>query len=790
LKERTILDSWKEIAVHFERSIKTCQRWESTYGMPVHRLDGSPKARVFAYRDELDRWLEEMLHHREDSQQAASFINKEIELNIRIKRRNALILAAVALAVALSIFAYSKRRSRVHWAHEHALPRIARLVEQEKYSEATTFVEQAEEYIPDDVDLQELTAQATRTLSISTTPPGAEIFVKDYTDIQGEWEFLGATPLTDVRISRAFKRWRIEKQGYEPVEGCDIIEGARYVRKVNPINLDLELDRRGRLPPGMVRVRTKGSKDADDRPQVTYTPFLFEIRHLEGTRIEDFYLDRYEVTNGEYKKFVDAGGYRDQTLWKHDFVDGSRILTWAEGISLLVDKSSRPGPATWENGTFPAGQEEYPVSGVSWYEAAAYAEFAGKSLPTVYHWDVAAGAKSSHLIVPLSNFSLDGTAPVGSYPGMGPFGNYDMAGNVKEWCWNDIEGRRITLGGSFGEHEYMFYEADAVSPYSRSPRHGFRCAVYPGGQVLAEAVTSTLPPSPVRDFSRVQPVSDHEFDILKSVYDYNKTPLEPVVDYTDDSHDDWIRQRITYNAAYNNDRIIAYLFLPKNSDPPYQIILWFPGGGAINYQYIEDYTMGAVDYIVRSGRAVIYPIYKGTFERRDPAYGEMPRYESIPMIHKDLCRSIDYLETRSDIDVEKLGYTSFSWGAHLAALFFAMEKRIKTGILVSGGFYPAERRPVIEQVNFIGRVTQPILMLNGKYDYLVPEILPSSFFEMLGTPEEHKKLIFYPSDHSIPRAARIRDSLAWLDKYLGPVIIRGRTTTDHDIIRGRTTTDH
>ena len=56
-----ILESWKEIAAHLNRDIRTCHRWERELGLPVHRLDGSPKARVFAYTDELDRWLEEKL---------------------------------------------------------------------------------------------------------------------------------------------------------------------------------------------------------------------------------------------------------------------------------------------------------------------------------------------------------------------------------------------------------------------------------------------------------------------------------------------------------------------------------------------------------------------------------------------------------------------------------------------------------------------------------------------------------------------------------------------------------
>jgi tetratricopeptide (TPR) repeat protein len=60
-----ILESWKEIAAHLHRNVRTCQIWEQEMGLPIHRLDGSPKARVFAYPDELDRWIDEKLHEQE-----------------------------------------------------------------------------------------------------------------------------------------------------------------------------------------------------------------------------------------------------------------------------------------------------------------------------------------------------------------------------------------------------------------------------------------------------------------------------------------------------------------------------------------------------------------------------------------------------------------------------------------------------------------------------------------------------------------------------------------------------
>src|SRR5206468_3689667 len=81
-----------------------------------------------------------------------------------------------------------------------------------------------------------------------------------------------------------------------------------------------------------------------------------------------------------------ANGYKRPEFWRVPVVKDGKTLTFDEATALFRDATGRSGPATWTLGNYPAGAEALPVTGVSWYEASAYAAFAGKSLPTVYHW--------------------------------------------------------------------------------------------------------------------------------------------------------------------------------------------------------------------------------------------------------------------------------------------------------------------------------------------------------------------------------------------------------------------
>jgi hypothetical protein len=492
---------------------------------------------------------------------------------------------------------------------------------------------------------------------------------------------------------------------------------------------------------------------------------------------DDYLMDVREVTNREFKAFVDAGGYRDKKHWKHEFVRGGKKLAWEEAIAEFKDRIGRPGPATWELGVHRPGQDELPVSGVSWFEAAAYCEFAGKDLPTVYHWNHAASPFAVlSQIIPLSNVGSGGLAATGSHPGISVYGIDDMAGNVKEWCWNAAgRGRRYVLGGAWDEPAYMFSDLDAREPFTRSENIGFRCV-----RTLADPVSD---PSifreiewHTRDFSSEKPVPQAILEAYKALYSYDKTDLDARVDSTDDSAEHWRIERVSFDAAYGGERVIGLLYLPRGFRPPHQVVVLFPGSGAIYLSSIaESGDLVYLDFILRSGRAVLYPMYKSTFERRDEPRVDLPaptsRYrDHVLMWSKDLGRSIDYLETRSDVDAKALAYYGISWGAALGAILPAVEHRIRASVLVAGGFEPGRTVPEVNAVNFAPRVKVPTLMVNGRYDgYYAVETSQLPMFRLLGTREGDKRHVVHDSGHIPPRELMIKDVLDWLDRYLGPV---------------------
>jgi dienelactone hydrolase len=178
------------------------------------------------------------------------------------------------------------------------------------------------------------------------------------------------------------------------------------------------------------------------------------------------------------------------------------------------------------------------------------------------------------------------------------------------------------------------------------------------------------------------------------------------------------------------------------------------------------------DFFVRSGRVLVYPVYAGTYERRVVG-PQGPNYIRDIMLQrgKDLRRTIDYLETRPDIDASRVAFYGISLGAQFGPLFLAIEPRFRTGVFFSGGFetwtIPAE----VDPVHYTPRVNMPVLMVNGREDFDLPYATAQvPMFKMLGTPAADKKHAVFEGGHIPSRQQEpIKEMLDWLDRYLGPV---------------------
>ena len=658
-------------------------------------------------------------------------------------RRPPVLVALSLVIIALGAVAWRSAHAaqRARWARTVAAPEIQRLVDQDDYVGAFRLARQALEVLPDDPQLRQLWLNVSVPMSVTGEPAGADVAFKPYGPSTADWYSLGRTPLESIRTPRTMLRFKISKSGFAPVE----ISGSRRP-------LRYRLDTADAVPSGMVRVLAGAEL----------------LRNGIVGNVDDYWIDRFEVTNRQFKQFVDQGGYRHPIYWRQAFVDGSRTLSWDEAMARFRDTTGDPGPATWARGTYPEGRGDYPVGGVSWYEAAAYAEFSGKSLPTVYHWHHAAGvALFTEGILVASNFSTTGPVPVGSQAGLGPFGTYDMAGNVKEWCWNEAGGLRFLMGGAWNELPYVFADYDAKSPFDRHETYGIRLAKYIGP--AAEKLSASIPINTLRrDVGGKKPVSDEIFEVYRQQYNYDRSPLNAVVEAHEES-EFWRRETVMLDAAYGGERFRAHLYLPKNASPPYQTVVYFPGGDAFHARPSRDASLSSTDFILRSGRALLYPVYKGTYERAQaPIAGVQAARELRIAWFRDLGRSIDYLETRPDIDHARIGFHFVS--GDTGVILSALEPRFKVSVLQASGLV-GQRPPEIDAINFAPRVRVPTLMVNGEYDFELPvDTAQNLLFDLLGTPPEHKHHAVLEGGHLPWRRQELVDQvLAWLDRYLGPV---------------------
>jgi formylglycine-generating enzyme required for sulfatase activity/pimeloyl-ACP methyl ester carboxylesterase len=690
-------------------------------------------------------------------------------------------VAALAVALAAAGAWFSWRAANSAWAMRQ-VPQIDELARAGRSFEAYDLAVRVRQYMPGNPRLTRLMPAISDTLSVATEPAGARVYLKRFVAGAAAGSqtptLAGSTPLVDLEIARGDYVISVEKEGYVPFE-----------RSLSGIAIELEAPLLS--PPIQIRETLNPIAKAPARmlfvPGGEYRLVGWRRPTDALVKLDGYFIDKFEVSNREYKEFVSAGSYLRKELWTHPFVNQGRTISWLEAMRELTDHTGLPGPRGWSNQAFQEGKGDHPVTGITWHEAAAYAVFRGKSLPTVFQWEKAArisGFSAFGIMMPWgllrgtpdqrANFNSSGTVPVGSFEfGMSPFGSYNMAGNVSEWCLNETSGGFITRGGSWGDLPYQFGDYGTYSGFYSSDRLGFRCATKTSGAMGDQGAFRIELMNEVPTYT---PAPEAQVKTWLAYYRYDKAPLEAQVIDVQET-DEWRREKITYLGA-GGERVPAYLYLPKHFPRPLQVIHFVPAGDVFarsrSLPQSIEYHGGGPAPLVRSGRAVFSVVPKGAIERDRPPGYVAPAEDSIEFAEElarniiDMRRGLDYLETRNDLDMTRIAFFEASANGWKGMLMPAIETRYRSAVLWGAGIFREEHwRPEANPIHFAPLIRVPKLLIHGRYDETAPlKTMAEPLFRLLREP---KRVLIFEGGHRPDHELLIPAMNTWLDETLGPV---------------------
>ena len=687
------------------------------------------------------------------------------------------VIAALATLVAIACaatawFVVDHNRKQTFIAQ--SLTNIESLARSTKYMEAYRLAIEVERAGGAALLTEEIRESYSRAIDVTSTPEGAAIAIRQYRPDASEqtWIDLGASPMTKVRVPRGVLEWR-----------------ATLPQKPAHTMTAQTTDSRS-LVFSLPASDTKGADMVPVPAGETSIGGIYGLIAAQNVKLNAFAIDRTEVTNRQFADFVKAGGYSREEFWKHPFLDGTKTPGFSEAMARFKDATGRAGPAAWRLGSFPDGEAELPVRGVSWHEASAYATFAGKALPTIYHWYYADSGNDTFTLIPalMPSANFEGKSPRAASTSrtISRFGAIDMAGNVREWVANATDkGRRVAVGGSWLEATYQYKYGSPYSAFDRPVDVGFRCVSKMANVESTGGGSAFSPLAEIvaRDVKPVARVSDAEYAIYARMLGQGTAPLDGRIEATDTSKPHWTRIKVNYAVGYGNERMNAYLYLPKNAAPPFQTVIYYPGSGVfgIKKSYDDVGEKGGwqpVEILARGGRAVLYPVWKGSFERFDSSNRTVNYLrETLPHWASDLRQSVEFLRSRKEVDADRIGYFGYSQGAKFAPALLALEPRVSTAVLLAGGMDSAGLTaevppPELHMATYAPRVKIPVLMVNGRNDIRFPyETAQVPFFNLFGSEPARKKHKTYPGGHGV---LGWYDDLAkethdWFDEHFGPV---------------------
>ena len=652
------------------------------------------------------------------------------------------------------------------WVNSYMLPQVKDYLSEDDNVSAWLTSSKINSFAPFFSSISNDSDDISALAEIKTQQDGVSISWRAYAS-NDEWRLIGRSPIQPLRLPRGILQFKLEKEGYETSYFSSSNPSLKLYNSpvefgwsLEPINIQPQ----GSIPPGMTYIQGGN-----------FIPALTGAG-VDPVYLHPFYIDKFEVTNKDFKGFMDAGGYSNSQYWvEMDFIQDGVSLSFEQAQEIMIDSTGMTGPAGWEVGTYLQGTENKPVTGISWYEALAYARYKGNILPPMYHWAKAA-FPPDEIISPISpkllktsNFSREKIKDIGQ--GEGAYGTFDMAGNAKEWVWNIFGGRGLTLGGAFDEPTYLASQTAPQPRMDRSLKNGFRTARLINPRDLnpfGDPIETQAP----KDLSFYKPMNDEVFKVYSRSFEVDSSKPKSKVIYVDDSHPIWIKERISIEVGYNEEMMDMLIFKPKNSFGPSSPVVIHPGS---NYYStppeIDDINPGefSLDFLIKSGKTLVWPAWKGSLNRMPATRSGGDRMRDFRNLYiawvSDTDKTLDYLETRNDVDTDNIFYLGMSYGALFNTHTLLFENRYKGAILYVGGVFPTYP-PLVDGINHMPRIDTPFLMLNGEQDYLVPKSAAMYFYQSTGTPEKDKKIVFYDSGHwPLPRNQMIKETLDFIKKY-------------------------
>ena len=656
--------------------------------------------------------------------------NKKLEK----KSKNRLIVGIISSGLVLLIFIYFFRKINTNQnLVNEIIPELIEVFDSGEISKSFIMSRDLLKKYPNNEIIKNYYSKSSRYVKLKTNKKGIDVSVMYPGD--STYNYIGKTPIDSFVVPNNYQ-YHYLKFNYGNAE---FIEKSRNNHNYRFPENTIEIPR-GHKPFLGITLRRMWLQGLD----------------FENINIKAFSISENEVSNKDFQEFVDAGGYENRIYWDFPFQVGNKTYDFNSSIKMFTDRYGRPGPSNWAYGQFPQGLDNHPVTGVSWFEARAYAKFLNLSLPNVYQWLLASGnpenlGNVNQYVTRNSNYNSTQLREVsnklGSYNGLNNIG-----GNIKEWTLNpngDNQEKFSIMGGAFNEPSYTFNNYYSLSPFDRSIGNGFRLSKnLTNGE---SELDNDIIPEFKRSFYEIEDVSDEVFNVYKSQFDYNSQPLNSKTLNIENFQDGYSSQIFEMETTYESDeKLFGYVVFSNRFKDKYDPIIIYPNASSIGSNTdtnLPNQLLNGFKYLIDEGYAIIHPVYHNTYSREKTHNTWWPndseKYKNtIIKIGQDYKRSLDYIESRNDFNFENLSYFGYSWGSTTSNYLLAIDDRIKAAVLCVGGLMMQKSKKEVEAHYYVRRIKTPILHIVGKEDGIFGfEESYKPWKELIGTAKDKLKLI-------------------------------------------------